>query len=434
MSHNLSRTVDLWNRARQVMPGGVTASARMNKALQHPIIFDHGHGAYLTDIDGNRYIDYCVSHGASLLGHGHPAIIEAAQAALSRGLMMSCETDTAIDVAERLLALFPGMEMLRYCGTGTETTWHAIRVARAYTGRLHVIKFEGHYHGVNDTVGYSHWPDLALAGPAHSPRPVPDSAGIPPANDALITLLPFNDVAAFQRCLAEMGDKVAVVIMEPINYDSCGLVPTPEFLEVVRAETAQRGIILIFDEVLSGFRRQAGPVLGDDVAPDMTVLGKAVGGSMPISVFMGRKEIMETCTPVGPALHSGTYNAPLIHVAAIGAFLDVVTREGFYDHLDALGEKLYGGMREIMARHGVQAWVQGVGARFGLLFGLDKEPTNYRDVAKQDMEMMGRFHLGCLKRGVYFAHVSPHHGFSSAHSMADIERTLQVMDDAVGEM
>ena len=426
----LDKTRVLWERANRVMPGGVNASARMNNALGHPLFFERGEGAYLYDVDGYRYIDYCTSHGASLLGHGHPAITAAVQDVLAVGGLLACELELQVDVAERLLGLFPGMDMLRYTCSGTETTWHALRIARAYTGKYGVVKFEGHYHGVNDTVGYSHWPDLEQAGPAHSPRPVPDSAGIPPENSNLITLLPFNDVDAFERCLRSQADSLAAVIMEPVNFDSCGLVPTPEFLDAVRALTRELGIVLIFDEVLSGFRLRAGGGLGDTCIPDMTVLGKAVGGSLPISVFMGRQEIMETCTPVGPALQSGTYNAPPLLVAGIGAMLDEVTRPGFYPHLDALGERLYAGMREMLARHGIKAWVQGVGARFGLLFGLDEEPHNYRDVARQDMEMMRKFHLECLKRGVYLHYVSPHHGYSSAHTMADIEETLTVMDAA----
>jgi glutamate-1-semialdehyde 2,1-aminomutase len=309
-----------------------------------------------------------------------------------------------------------------------------LRVARAFTGKYGVVKFEGHYHGVNDTVGYSHWPDLDKAGPAHDPRPVPDSAGIPPGNSELITLLPFNDVDAFQRCLRSKADRLAAVIMEPVNYDSCGLVPQPEFLQVVRQLTRELGVVLIFDEVLSGFRVRAGPALGEDCIPDMTVLGKAVGGGMPISTFMGRREIMETCTPVGPALHSGTYNAPPVLVIAIRALLEQVTHPGFYEHLDALGDRLYAGIREIMARRRIKAWVQGVGARFGLLFGLDREPRNYRDVAKQDLEMMRRFHLACLRRGVYLHYISPHHGYSSAHTMDDIEETLNVIDDAARDL
>jgi glutamate-1-semialdehyde 2,1-aminomutase len=433
-SFPLNRTLALWERARRVMPGGVNASARANGALGHPLFFQRGEGAYLYDVDGHRYIDYCTSHGASLLGHGHPAIVEAVQEALSMGILLACETEIQVEVAEKLLPLFPGMEMVRYACSGTETTWHALRVARAYTGKWGVVKFEGHYHGVNDTVGYSHWPDLDKAGPAHSPCAVPDSAGIPPTNHELIKLLPFNDARAFERCLRSQAGTLAAVIMEPVNYDSCGLVPTPEFLQTVRQLTRELGIVLIFDEVLSGFRVRPGPALGQDCIPDMTVLGKAVGGGMPISAFMGTREIMETCTPVGPALHSGTYNAPPALVIAIRALLNEVTRPGFYAHLDALGERLYAGIREIVARRGIKAWVQGVGARYGLLFGLDEEPHNYRDIARQDMDMMRRFHLACLRRGVYLHYVSPHHGYSSAHTMADVEETLNVMDDAAADV
>jgi len=382
---SLERTYDLWERARRVMPGGVNASARMNGALNHPLFFARGEGAYLYDVDGHRYIDYCVSHGASLLGHGHPGVAQAVHEALAMGGLLACETEIQVEVAERLLRLFPGMEMLRYACSGTETTWHALRVARAYTNRYGVVKFEGHYHGVNDTVGFSHWPDLDLAGPADRPRPVPDSAGIPPASSELITMLPFNDVDAFERCLRSQADTLAAVIMEPINYDSCGLVPTPEFLRAVRQLTRELGVVLIFDEVLSGFRVGPGPALGNACVPDMTVLGKAVGGGMPISVFMGSREIMETCTPVGPALNSGTYNAPPVLVIAIRALLDAVSQPGFYAHMDALGERLYAGLREILNQQGIRAWVQGVGARSGLLFGLDEEPRNYRDVARQDL-------------------------------------------------
>ncbi len=428
---SLAASRHLWERAARAMPGGVNASARYNRALGHALFVTHGQGAYLYDVDGTRYLDYCMSHGASLLGHGHPAIVAAVQRALELGILCSCETEHQVALAERLKQLFPGTDMVRYTCSGTEDTWHAVRVARAYTGRLGVIKFEGHYHGVNDTVGYSHWPKLAQAGPADQPRSVPDSAGIPPHDDALITILPFNDVAALERTLRAQGDQIAAVIMEPVNYDSCGLVPTDAFLQAVRTLTRELGIVLIFDEILSGFRCGPGSaVAGRDVQPDMTCLGKAIGGGMPLSIFMGRRDIMETCTPIGPALHSGTYNAHLTLILAAQAFLDVVTADGFYEHLDALGERLYAGIREIMARRGIACWVQGVGARFGLLFGVEQEPRNYRDVARQNLALADKFHLACLERGVFLAQGSPHHGYSAAHTLQDIDHTLDVMDQA----
>ncbi len=430
----LDRSLDLYERAKKVFPGGVNASARLNRALGHPLFMDHGQGAYVYDVDGHRLIDYCISHGASFLGHANPAGAAAVQQVLTNGGLLSYETELQVRVAEELLSLFPGHDLLRYACSGTEATWHALRVARAYTGKCGVVKFEGHYHGVNDTVGYSHWPSLDKAGPADAPVPVPDSAGIPASNDQLIRILPFNDVAALEKCLRANAGFLAAVIMEPINYDSGGIRPTPEFLEAVRSLTRELGIVLIFDEVLSSFRVRRGAALGDACIPDMTVLGKAVGGGMPISVFMGKREIMNMCTPVGPAMNSGTYNAPPVLVAGISAMLAETARPGFYEHLNAVGERLYTGMRDIFERRDIVAWVQGVGARFGLYFGLDREPRNYRDIAGQDLAKMGRFVLACLKRGVYLQHVSPHHGFSSAHTLADIDETLDVMDQAAREI
>lgn len=425
----------LHERARKVMPGGVNASARFDPTLKQALFLQRGEGAYVYDVDGNRYIDFWNSHGASLLGHGHPAIVAAVQEVLDMGILCAAETEIQVEVAEQLVRMFPGTEMVRYACSGTETTWHALRVARAYTGKLGVAKFEGHYHGVNDTVGYSSAPPLDLAGPMDSPKPIVESAGIPPDNADLVTVLPFNDVETLEICLREKADTLAALIMEPVNYDSCGICPTAEFLQAVRDLTRELGIVLIFDEVLSGFRMGPGAALADSgVTPDMTVLGKAVGGGMPLSVFMGTREIMETCTPVGPALHSGTYNAHLALVAATRAFLREVSRPGFYNHLNALGGRLYSGMREIFERRGIKAWVQGVGCRFGLLFGLESEPRNYRDIARQDMDRIAAFHQACLKRGVYMLHWSPHHGYSSAHTMADIEEALDVMDQAAKEV
>jgi len=393
-----------------------------------------GQGSRLYDVDGREYIDWMMAFGALPLGHAHPKVVETVSREVARGTHFATALEVEVEVAEMLVGLLPHVDKVRFANTGTEAAMGAFRLARGHTGRRKIIKFEGHYHGVNDTVGYSHWPELDKAGPPWAPRPVPDSAGIPPANDELISLLPFNDTEAFARCLREKGDSLAAVIMEPINYDSCGLVPQPDFLKAVRELTREYGVVLIFDEVLSGFRVRAGGALGDRCVPDMTVLGKAVGGGIPVSAFMGRREIMETCTPLGPALHSGTYNAPPLLVAGIGALLDEVSRPGFYEHLNALGERLYAGLRELLARRGIPAWVQGIGARFGLLFGLDEEPLNYRDVARQNLVMMRDFHLACLKRGVYLHYVSPHHGYSSAHTLADIEETLSVMDDAAAEL
>lgn len=434
-SFSLKRSRALYERARLVLPGGVNASARLNPALGHPIFMQRGQGAYLWDVDGNRYIDYFIGANSSLLGQGHPAVDAAVQEAIAMGTLLAHEVEMQIEVAERILPLFPGSDMLRYTCSGTETTWHAVRVARAYTGKMGVAKFEGHYHGANDTLGYSHWPPIDKAGPADRPYAVPMSAGTPSLNDDLVTVLPFNDVEALETCLRAQKDTIGTLIMEPINFDSGCILPQPGFVQAVRDLTQELGIVLIFDEILSGFRLRLGAALAETgIVPDMTTIYKSVDGGMPISAFMGKREIMETCTPTGPAVHSGTYNAPPICIYAMRAALDVMSEPGFYDHLHALGEQLYSGMREIFCRRGIKAWVQGVGPIWGMFFGLDQEPHCYRDIVGRDLEMLAHFHRACLKRGVYMHHMAPNYGFSSAHTMQDIEETLVAMDEAAKEI
>lgn len=420
----------LYERALAVMPGGVTASARLISFLKRPHYVSRGAGAYVYDLDGKRYIDHWNSHGASLLGHGHPAVVAAVQSVLERGIVCAAETELQVELAERLCQIIPSAEQARFTCSGTETTWHAVRVSRAFTGRTHVIKFEGHFHGINDVLGFSHWPKLDAAGPAESPAAVPESAGIPAESREHLTIVPFNDVAAFERAVEEHKDDLAAVVLEPVNFDCHGIAPQPGFLEVLRAKTREVGAVLIFDEILSGFRTGPGGAQAYyGVTPDLTTLGKALGGGMPLSAIVGRRDIMQTMTPVGKAVNSGTYNAHLTAIAGGLAFLDVISDPGFYPHLEALGAKLYAGLRETFTRRGLPVWVQGVGARFGLVFGVESEPRNYREAAKHDLVLTARFCEECLKRGVYFHWVSPHHGFSSAHTLADIEETLNVVDD-----
>lgn len=421
----------LYERAARVLPGGVTASARLIPFLDRPLYLARGEGAYVFDLEGRRYLDYWNSHGASLLGHGHPAVVRAVREVLEMGILCAAETELQVRLAEQLTRLIPCAEQVRFTGSGTETTWHAVRVARAFTGRMHVLKFEGHFHGINDTLGFSTAPPLEAAGPASAPRAVVESAGVPPEACDHITIVPFNDLAAAERAIEAHAADLAAVILEPINYDCHGILPRPGFLEALQAMTRRVGAVLIFDEILSGFRTGPGgaqELFG--VTPDLCTLGKALGGGMPLSAFAGRREIMQCVSPAGPAVHSGTYNAHLTAIAAALAFLDEIEQPEFYPHLQQLGERLYAGLREVFARVGLPAWVQGVGARFGLLFGIEAEPTNYREAARQDHALAARFYEACLERGVYFHHVSPHHGFTAAHSLADIEETLNVVEDA----
>ena len=432
---SISNSLKLHKRAKKVLPGGVNASARLNPTIEQAIFMEKAEGAYVYDVDKNKYIDFWNSHGATFLGHGHPAIVKAVNEILEIGILCAAETDLQVEVAENLVDMFPGMEMVRYSGSGTETTWHALRIARAYTGKLGVAKFEGHFHGVNDTVGFSCWPPLEKAGTAKNPLSVPESGGIPVSNSELVTVLPFNDIETLETTLRLNANKLGALIMEPVNYNSCGITPTSDFLSAVRTLTRDLGIVLIFDEILSGFRINLGSAVSNtNIIPDMTILGKALGGGMPISAFMGTREIMETCIPNGPVVHSGTYNAHLVGIAAVKAFLEEVSRPNFYENINTIGEHLYSSMCEIFNRRNLKAWVQGKGSRFGLLFGVDSEPLNYRDTLRQDMDMMSAFNIACLKRGLYMLHWSPHHGYSSAHSMKDIEESLDIIDQASKEV
>jgi len=425
----------LYERAAQVLPGGVTASARLLPGSGRPFYLTRGEGAYVFDTDGRRYIDGLNSHGASLLGHGHPAIVRAVQSVLEMGILCAAEHELQVRLAERLVHLIPCAEQVRFTCSGTETTWHAVRVARAYTGRSHVIRFEGHFHGFNDTLAFSSNPPLDQAGPDDTPLPVGESAGLPPEAGQHVTVVPFNNLPALEQAITRHAGDLAAVILEPINYDCYGILPQPGFLQALRALTRRTGAVLIFDEILSGFRTGPGcaqAYLG--VTPDMCTLGKALAGGMPLSAFAGRREIMAYVSPLGPAVHSGTYNAHLTSIAAALAFLDEIAKPDFYPHLQRLGDRLYSGLRDIFAFHALPVWVQGIGARFGLLFGLDSEPHNYRDVARRNLDLEQRFLRACLRGGLYLHPGSPHHGFSSAHTRADVEEMLSIADDAARQL
>lgn len=423
----------LYAEAQRWLPGGLCASGRVNPMLGHPFYVARGQGARLWDVEGRDYIDLCTSHGASLLGHGHPAVRAAVEQALALGIICAHETVYHAEVARRLCEIIPCAEQVRFTGSGTETTWHAVRVARAFTGRERVIKFEGHFHGYNDYLQYSFWPPLEQAGPPEAPRPYNEGAGVPRGMERYIEVLPFNDLPAAERAIRDHGDEIACVILEPLNYDAGGIEPLPGFLEGLRDLTREHGIVLLFDEILSGFRTGAGGAQAHyGVTPDLCTIGKALGGGTALSAFGGRREIMAVVSPLGPAVHSGTYNGHLIPVLAAHAFLREIAQPDFYPHLEALAARLYAGLDEIFARAGVPGRVQGVGCRFGLYFGAAAAGpvTNWRAAARHDRALARRFFGACHARGVYW-HDAWHHGFSSAHTLADIDRVLAVAEEAV---
>ncbi len=420
----------IWERAQRVLPGGVTASARIHPALGRPFLAERARGGRVRDVDGREYIDLNMSFGASLLGHGHPGVTEAIIRATELGLMCGYETDAQTLLAERLTEVIPSAELVRFTGSGTETTWHALRTARVATGRRKVVKFEGHFHGYNDSLGFSFWPRPDIAGPADAPRTVPESAGMPESMTELTIVLPWNDAAALEAVFEREGDDIAAVIMEPVNHDSGTLLPLPGYLEAARAITREHGALLIFDEVLCGFRTEVGGAQAMyGVTPDITTLGKALGGGTALSAFMGSREVMSFVSPLGPAVHSGTYNAHLVPILASLAFLDQVTDQSFYPRMAELEEWFYAELQGVFERAGLLVRIQAKGSRFSMLFGLDHEPVDYRDASAHDVATANRFYQLALEEGVYF-HAAWHHGFSFGHSRADLAQALEGIERA----
>jgi glutamate-1-semialdehyde 2,1-aminomutase len=426
----MSETDRLYQEAQRHLAGGVSAAARVHAALGRPLMVARGEGGRLYDVDGKAYVDLHTGSGASLLGHGHPAVRRAVQQALELGIVCAHETPYQGEVARKLSAIIPCAELVRFTSSGTETTWHAIRTARAYTGRSKVVKFEGHFHGYHDYLGWSSWPPLDQAGPEDAPTPVPESGGIPPELQQFVIVLPWNDAGALERAIARHRDEIAAVIMEPVNYNSGTILPAPGYLQAARQLTRDAGIVLIFDEILSGFRTGPSCIQGHSgVTPDMCTLGKALGGGTVLSAFAGRREVMDAVAPRGRAVHSGTFNAHLIPIMAANAFLDEIAKPAFWANLEQLDTALYAGLRDAFKRAGLPVWIQALGARFSLLFGLEAEPTTYRQAARHDREMARRFYAAAVEEGAYF-HFQWHHGISAAHTMADVERALEAVDAA----
>ena len=421
-------------RATQTLPGGVTAGARANSAFGHPFYVVGAGGSTVTDVAGRVLVDLVTSNGAALVGHAHPRVVESINRVLRLGAACAYDGPIQVQLAERLCSQIPAFERVRFTNSGTEATFYAARLARAATGRTLLVKFEGHFHGYNDLLAFSMWPspDPFQSGPDDAPHPVVETAGLPPhAIDELI-VLPFNDVAAFRRAIATRGDEIAAVILEPANFDAGCVLPITGFLEAVRDETARRGIVLIFDEILSGYRTGLGGAQEYfGVTPDLATVGKALGGGVPISAFGGRADLMDHLTPVGKAVHTGTYNAHPIPVAAAHGFLDVAEEPGFFPEVIAKTDRLVAGLRGAFASAGVSVRVQSLGTRFALYFGLDPniEVSTYRAAAAYDRRMQRAWCAEVVDHGIYSTPVW-HHGISSAHDDHDVRRIVDAAYEA----
>jgi glutamate-1-semialdehyde 2,1-aminomutase len=434
ISMNETNAERLYQRAQQHLPGGVSASARMNPAIGRPFYIRRGNGAYVEDLNGQRYVDMCMSHGASLLGHNHPTIVRAVQQALELGIVCAYETEYQIELAERLAERIPCAEQSRFAGSGSEAMMHALRLARAATGRELIIKFEGHFHGYADVLNYSWAPPLAQAGTHDHPTTYPESAGMPATLAETVMVVPFNDPAALEQIFTTYGEQIAALLLEPVNYDSGCILPAPGFLQHCRTLCDRYGTILLFDEVLTAFRMHPAGAQGwSGIIPDLAVLGKALGAGMPISAIVGRRAVMRHLRPEGSSELSGTYLAHLTAVLAAQAAIDTYAAPGFYDRLGQIGHQFYTNFQRLIDRSGVPLRLQYVGARFGLYFGVSTPVTNYREAALQDRAMLKTFIAGCIARGTYF-HLAAHHGFSAAHNEAAIDCALNAIDGALDDV
>ena len=420
--------------AKKTLPGGVNSSTRLNRALGTPFFAAGGKGSQVTSLEGKAYIDMCCAHGAGLLGLAHPAIDEAMRRAMSLGYLNSFETEYHEELAARICGAVPCADRVRFCSSGSEATLHLLRACRAYTGKDKIIRVEGHFHGYHEMIYIGGQPpeNEFINNRVH---PFIESAGIPAELANYIIPIAFNDSSALEQAIAEHGDEAAVLIMEPVNYNTGGIKPLPGYLQKVRELTTNAGILLFFDEIQSSFKKSTGSAQKDfGVTPDVCTIGKSIGGGLPLSAFCGKAEIMDMYQPVGKVQHSGTFNAHLISVLAGLAFLNEVEKVDFYPWLRTLEEQFHNGIDRIIAAHGLNMVVPYYGARFNILLGRKTEAIRYEETFCHSRETMLRLIRGCFERGVYFHDYggSPsHHGYSIQHTQQDIDTVLQVMEDVL---
>jgi len=431
----MSRNEEQFAVARNYLAGGVSASTRVNRALGRPMYFDRAAGCRLWDLDGREYIDLCTSHGAALLGHAPPQVLEAVNRALSRGAPCSYENETHAQLAQELCEAIPCCERVRFTGSGSEATMHCLRLARAYTGRTKLLKFEGNFHGYHDQVMFALSPPAEGPGPATHPTVAPASTGMVPALAEQLVVVPFNRTDLLEQAFQRHGGELAAAICEPIYYNAGCVLPDPAFIAALRRLTTEHGALLVFDEVLCAFRMGPGGAqeyLG--VTPDLCTIGKAVGGGFPLSAFGGRHDIMRRLMPEGDCQHSGTYNGHVVPVAAGLAAVRAYRQPGFYDHINALAGALFTGLAALLAKHGLAARVQGLGARFGIYFGIEHEVRDWRDTLEHDRAKMLQFVAAAIREGVYFhdyGGAACHHGFCAAMTQADVDEALARLDRAL---
>ena len=425
----MKRSQKLFQRAQLTIPAGVNSPVRAFRSVGGtPLFIQRGKGAQIWDADGRAYIDYVGSWGPLIVGHAHPEVVKAVQQAAERGLSFGAPTEQEVEMAELLCRLVPSLEQVRLVSSGTEATMSAIRLARGFAGRSKIVKFEGCYHGHADAL-------LVKAGSGALTFGQPSSAGVPEPTAADTLVLEYNNEVALERAFEREGAAIAAVIVEPVAGNMNLVAPRPGFLQLLRKLCAQHGCVLIFDEVMTGFRVALGGAQAlYGVEPDLTTLGKVIGGGMPVGAFGGRREMMQTIAPLGPVYQAGTLSGNPVAVAAGLATLKLVQAAGFYDRLAASSRSLCEGLARAAQERSIPFSAAAVGGMFGIYFR-ETPPASYAEVMQCDKEAFNHFFHAMLAEGVYLAPSAYEAGFvSSAHGEAEIERTISAARKVFGAM
>ncbi len=420
----MSRSESLFQAAQAHIPGGVNSPVRAFKGVGGtPVFFKRGEGSFLFDEDDRQYIDYVGSWGPMLLGHSYPPVINAVRQALDNGLGFGAPTAIETEMADLVCELVPSMEMVRMVSSGTEATMSAIRLARGFTGRDKIVKFEGCYHGHSDSL-------LVKAGSGALTLGEPNSPGVPAALAEHTITLTYNDIDNVREAFAEIGDQIACIIVEPVAGNMNCILPKEGFLEGLREVCDQYGSVLIFDEVMTGFRVALGGAQEYfNIKPDLTTLGKVIGGGLPVGAFGGKREIMEHIAPLGPVYQAGTLSGNPLAMSAGLAMLTALKEEGIHESLSAKAEYLTLGLEAMASRHGIPFTTSCVGGMFGLFFTDQEKVTSFTEATACDAELFGKFFHGMLDEGIYLAPSAFEAGFvSNAHTEAELDATLAAAD------
>jgi len=418
----------LFAQSQKFIPGGVNSPVRAFRAVGGtPIFFREARGAYMWDVDGNRFIDYVGSWGPAVLGHSHPEVVRAVQERAAMGLSFGAPTELELQMAETLCSLLPSIEQVRLVSSGTEATMSAIRLARGFTGRSKIVKFEGCYHGHGDAL-------LVKAGSGALTFGNPSSAGVPPEVAAHTLVLTYNDSDELDRMFKSIGDEIACVIVEPIAGNMNFVMPSESYIRLLRDLCTKHGVVLIFDEVMTGFRVGLTGAQGHfGVRPDLTTLGKVIGGGLPVGAFGGRRDIMAQLAPLGGVYQAGTLSGNPVAVAAGLKTLELISQPGFFERLSKTTTSFTDGIQAAARGAGVTLSATSLGGMFGLFFS-PTVPKNFADVMQSDRDRFNRFFHAMLRRGIYLAPSAFEAGFvSGAHSDADIAETVAAAAAAFGE-